>query len=317
MRRAVTFTLAVVLSASAVLGQVGAKVSPDPDEPRFITSDIQSFWRAYDRATPQNQVEVFEREYFKGGTDGLRDFIALRINSADSLVNTINRYRKYYDSIRESTLRVESMRPRFRACFYALKFLYEDAVFPDVYFVIGRMSTGGTTSARGLLIGVEMYGMTPRASEAELTDWHKQVLRPVEDIPYIGAHELIHYQQKYSLNLTLLARSIHEGSADFIGEMISGGNINQHLQAYGNPREKELWEEFRKEMNGIDSTKWLYQGASAKDRPADLGYYVGYKITESYFNRAGNKKQAVRDTLNIKDFAQYLKESGYEAKFSK
>lgn len=319
MKRIGVLVLIIVLAVFDVFGQSGAKVSGDPNDAKLITSDIQNFWRAYDQAKPDNQVEVFEREYLKRGSDGLQDFIKLRITSADALVKTINRNPKYYASIRESTQRVEAMQTKIRACFYALKYLYSEAVFPDVYFVIGRMSSGGTLSNRGLLIGTEMHGRTARTPEDELSDWLKQVLRPIEDVPYIVAHELIHYQQKYGLQLknSLLYQSVKEGSADFIAELISGGTINPHLHAYGNPKEKQLWEEFRQEMDGTNFNKWLYNGFNIKDRPADLGYYIGYKIVESYYNQMKDKKQAIKDILEIKDFALFLKDSGYESKFNK
>lgn len=317
MKRILALISIIVLTVFNVSGQNGAKVSGDPNDAKIITSDIQNFWRAYDQAKPDNQVEVFEREYLKRASDGLEDFIKLRITSAEALVKTINKNPRYYASIRESTERVEAMQMKIRACFYALKYLYGEAVFPDVYFLIGRMSSGGTLSKRGLLIGTEMYGRTARTLEDELSGWHKQVLRPIEDVPYIVAHELIHYQQKHGLRLknSLLYQSLNEGSADFIAELISGNTINPHLHAYGNPREKQLWEEFRQEMDKTNFSKWLYNGSDIKDRPADLGYYMGYKIVESYYNRMKDKRQAIKDILEIKDFAQFLKESGYEAKF--
>ena len=319
VKRILALVSVIALTVAGASGQNGAKVSGDPNDAKLITSDIQNFWRAYDLAKPDNQVEVFEREYLKRGSEGLQDFIKLRITSADALVKTINKNPKYYASIRESTYRVEAMQMKIRACFYALKYLYSDAVFPDVYFVIGRMSSGGTTSVRGLLIGTEMHGRTNRTPEDELSDWLKQVLRPIEDVPYIVAHELIHYQQKNGAQLktTLLYQSIKEGSADFVAELISGGTINPHLHAYGNPKEKQLWEEFRQEMDGTNLSKWLYNGVTLKDRPADLGYYMGYKIVESYYNRMKDKRQAIKDILEFKNAAQFLKDSGYEAKFSK
>src|SRR5262249_38212949 len=157
-----------------------------------------------------------------------------------------------------------------RASLRKLKSLYDDAVFPNVYFLIGCMSSGGTTADAGLLIGAEMYGRTADTPEEELDDWFKQVSKPVELIPHIVAHELVHYQQKYPKGeRTLLQASIKEGSADFIAELISGKHINTHLHDYANPRERELWAEFKRGMDGTDMSNWLYQGESSKDRPAD------------------------------------------------
>ncbi len=113
----------------------------------------------------------------------------------------------------------------------------------------------------------------------------------------------------------MLRRAIGEGSADFIGELISGGQIDSHLHKYGNPIEKELWLEFKKEMNGNDSSGWLYQGEKAKDKPADLGYYIGYKIAERCYKNALDKQQAIEDILEIKNFQEFLATSRYEEKF--
>jgi hypothetical protein len=58
-------------------------------------------------------------------------------------------------------------------------------------------------------------------------------------------------------------------------------------------------------MSGKDISRWLYNGTESEDRPGDLGYYVGYKITEAYYNRAADKRQAVREILEIKDFDRF------------
>lgn len=83
--------------------------------------------------------------------------------------------------------------------------------------------------------------------------------------------------------MSLLGRSLHEGSADFIGKLVAGGNIQPPLHEYSNARDKKLWLEFKKEMNNTDTCNWLYPGDKAKDKPADLGYYIGYKIAESCY----------------------------------
>ena len=42
---------------------------------------------------------------------------------------------------------------------------------------------------------------------------------------------------------------------------------------------------------------------------------MGYKIAESYYKNAKDKKQAVKDMLEIKDFAKFLADSRDEEKF--
>src|SRR5262249_35984779 len=297
-------------------GKPEGRVADDPEQARIVTSDIALFWQEYDSAASTG-LESSMDDYLKKGSYGLQQFTRLRIRSAANLAQVIRTHPKYYASIRPSTLRIDSMSGSIRAAFRNLKRLYPDAVFPDVYFMIGSMNSGGTTTDRALLIGAEMYGKTNLAPPEELDDWLKRVLKPVEEIPGIVAHELIHYQQKYTVvNRSLLAQAIKEGSADFVGELIVGKSINDHLRAYGDPNERELWLEFKQQMDDKDTSRWLYQGDKSKDRPADLGYYIGYKICESYYRHASDRAKAIKDILGIQDFKQFLQASQYDSKFA-
>jgi hypothetical protein len=43
---------------------------------------------------------------------------------------------------------------------------------------------------------------------------------------------------------------------------------------------------------------------------------MGYKIAESYYKNAPDKKQAVKAILEIKDYPKFLADSRYEEKFN-
>lgn len=285
------------------------EINDDPNRAKLITVDIDNFWRAYALAsaasTPQEKEQIYQREYLDKGSPGLKNFIESRIRSAKNLTDAIEKHPQYYASLKTVAPQVAQMEPAIRASLRKLKDLYPDAVFPDVYFLIGVMNSGGTTGDSGLLIGTEMHGKTAQTDMSEMDSWHQAVLGPVDDLPGIVAHELIHYQQ-VERGTTLLGHSIREGSADFIGEMISGQTINKHLRAYGMAHEAELWKEFSQEMNGKDLSHWMYQGDQSKDRPADSGYFMGSQIAEAYYRRAADKKQAIRDILLVKDYSAFF-----------
>lgn len=297
---------------------IAQQINRDPEKVRLVSSDIDLFWRAYDLAakveTKEEKAEIFDKEYIAKGSPGLQGFIPNRIKSGKGMVATLSRYPKYYASIRQKSLQSKRLAPQIMSSFRKLKELYSDAVFPDVYFVIGRLNSGGTTSNAGLLIGMEMHCRTPDSPLDELTNWHRKVLAPIDNLPHIVAHESIHYQQRVPQN-TLLEKALQEGSADLMAELISGKHINAVQQKYGDANEKAVWTEFVKEMDGKDLSNWLYNGDRAKNMPADMAYYVGYRITKSYYDRAKDKKKAIREILNFKDARKLLKESGYGEKF--
>jgi hypothetical protein len=88
-----------------------------------------------------------------------------------------------------------------------------------------------------------MFGRNEGVPLDGLTDWHKAVVTPTSRIPYIVAHELVHYEQKFPPGgeWTLLGKALNEGGADFVAELIAGDTINPHLHKYGDPIEKQLW----------------------------------------------------------------------------
>jgi len=289
--------------------------SPDPTAVQIVTEDIPRFWAAFDAMKSATDTLPLRTEYLDRGTVGLKDFTNARWKNAKTLAAMVWPLRVYYASIRQNTLTVQSMEPSIRRTFQTLHGMYDNAVFPDVYFAIGGMSTGGTTSNDGLLIGVEMFSRASDSPVSVLSPWGQSVVRSIDVLPAIVAHELTHYQQRYSAP-NLLAQSIREGSADFVSELLTGRMINDSIHVYGNAHEAEIWRDFKTQMNGSDLSKWLYNGGSVtagSGRPADLGYYVGYKITAAYYAKVSDKRQALRDILQIKDFSAFLAASGYGA----
>ena len=336
---------ALCLAACAVHARAQAagapRVNRDPEKVRFVTSDIPNFWRAFDLAAKEADAEkraaIFQAEYLDKGSDGLKDFVRLRIRSAKALAETVGRLPRFYASVRPSTLRIDEMEKRMRKALVKFKRIYPDASFPDVYFVVGLANTGGTASDSGLLIGAELYGLTPTTPREEFPAWFKTFLRdvtdeaellrlvgraldtalkPVDRLPYIVAHESCHFNQNYPRQTTVLEKSVQEGSCDLIAELTAGEVINPSLKDYGDRHEAALWRDFQAEMGGTDLSKWMYNGFKIKDRPGDLGYYVGYKISKSYYRNSGDKRRAVSDILNIKDFQDFFRRSRYAEKFA-
>ena len=341
-RNFIAAALCIVACASAALAQAGAPpVNHDPEKVKFVTSDIDNFWRAFDLALTETdsekKVAIFQKEYLDKGSAGLRDFVRLRIKSAKDLAATVEKLPKFYASVRPATLRVSGMEKKMRKSFHKFKRLYPDAAFPDVYFLIGVANTGGTASGSGLLIGAELYGLAPDTPRDEFPAWFKTffpdvkdekellglvaraldtALKPVERLPSIVAHESCHFNQNYPKQTTVLEKSIQEGSCDLIAELTAGEVINPSLKSYGDRNEAALWRDFRAEMGGTDLSKWMYNGFKIKDRPGDLGYYVGYRIAGAYYQNARDKRQAVSDILNIKDFQGFFRNSRYGEKFA-
>lgn len=319
--KALAFPVLMLLAGSAPVAEAQTVTNTDPDAARLVTEDIPRFWAAYDASAAEDSADAraanYERLYLAPGSAGLRAFLESRIGDAGKLVATMDKHPRYYASLRAHTDGVGRYEAPIRVAMRRLAEIHPEAVFPDVYFLVGRMNSGGTISPAGLLIGLEMYGRYPQTPDAELGDWHRTVLRDMDGLPHIVAHELVHYQQKYEIpgEANLLQKSIYEGTADFLCELISGQHINPQVHAWAEPRAGALWLEFQAAMHGTSHEGWLYGAAPGSDRPADLGYWMGYRIARAYYDQATDKEQAVRDMLTIRDFDAFLARSGVAMTF--
>jgi uncharacterized protein YjaZ len=185
--------------------------------------------------------------------------------------------------------------------------MYPDAVFPALYFVIGRRNSGGMSSPRALIIGAEMF-----AGEGARLSF--------DDMVPMVAHELMHFQQQTTQEAggSMLGTCLREGAADFLAEQLAGRHINEAIRGYGDAHEHELWPKFLRDLQQPDGHKaWLYNfGDKSRTYPPDLGYYMGYKITQSYFQRAKDRAAALRTIVVMRDPQKLMQESGYHMRFA-
>jgi hypothetical protein len=305
--------LAILCAAcGGVLAQgtgAGANANRDPQTAVISTTDVDLFWHAYDEwktnanAAPDQWAGILDHEYIQKGSQGVKDFIPGRIISADALAKRILKDPKYYDDVRANTLKMQTSVPEIRKGFVQLKEMYPDAIFPPVYFVIGRRNSGGTDSPNGLIIGAEMFA-----------DDASSRIHPA-DVVSIVIHELIHYQQK-SQQSDLATAVMNEGAADFISELITGHDIDEDTKPYGDSHEEELWKKFQEDQKTNDLKPWLYNGGNS-DRvgPPDLGYYMGYKISQSFYEGATDKAAALKTIIAMKDPKGFIEQSAYAARF--
>lgn len=288
MKHKLIFTTLFIVFSTFSFGQTN--FSNNPLDAVFETKDSKNFWEAFDKMeqSKENPFTV----YMQNGSPGVKGFTENRILNADSLFTAVKKRKADYELSRNVLDGLSSKEKRVRAIYSALKYWYPKAKFPPIYFVYGRFNSGGTSAPAGIIIGTEM-------------------LKNLDGVSGLIAHELIHYQQNITGKDMLLKWCLLEGGADFIGEFISGEAINQNFYKYGEQNRDKLCQEFVTRLKNPDYQDWLYGTSKKDDRPNDLGYWMGYKIIESYFNKQKDKHKAIEEIINIKDPLQFLKKSGF------
>ena len=314
------FTLSLVtclLWLNPSLAQI--QLSKDPNNVNIITTDLDNFWRAYDLAKGKRETEqedIYQKMYIDEATVGFKSYLKKRDKEVGELVKGINTMIPFYESIRENTLLAKDYEKEIRAGFYALKYLYPDAVFPEVYcFIWYFLKSGSTVSDKGLLIAMETQATANDTPLDKFPEIHHPMIRSMnlQNLAALIVHESIHMQQPNIKTESLLARAIKEGSADFLAELATGHNPSQSVHDMVNPKERELWAEFKGVMRGNKNLEWIH--TIPKDRPAGLGYWMGYKIVNAYYQKQPDKQYAIKQLLTTTDYEAIYKESGYSDQF--
>jgi len=307
----------------AMAGQTHAQRS------KIYTSDIQHFWESYDHVKKvtdtAEQRKIIQAQYLDRGTDGLMNFIKLRGWTADKFRESFTAHPTFWESVRSKTLAVDQDVPRINRLIKKYKRLYRDFKTPDIYFLIGYIETGGTTTQTQVLLGTEIIAADSTVNAEGLAPFFRRFFDSNKGIYPLVAHELTHTQQKggdiqMTSNANLLGFCLAEGSCDFLAELLISDTLNHPYMVYGRQHEKELWEKFRSEMRDKKTADWLYNGGLKGTAVPDLGYYIGYAICKKYYEQAPHKKQAIKKiiALNPEDpsaLEQFLAESRYGEQF--
>lgn len=306
----------------AVLGVLGANaraqqrltenVILDPAAAQFVYEDVENFVRAMEKiSSGADTTETLQAEYFDKATPGLKMFVEKYNLTLERLLKAIRKHPQKYSSLGESLAALKSQTSRYRDVYADLKKEIGDAVFPPTYFLVGAFRGIGSGSVEGPLLSIE-----------------KETIESIEgDLSATLVHEMVHMQQLAALGeayfvifsgkeKTLLALSIREGVATYFAERITGGSVHKNkARDYLLAHEEELWRTFRQEMHGQKTGEWLWSTPSAPEQPRDVGYAIGARIAEAYYERASDKPKAVREIMAITDYPAFLAKSGYGKDF--
>lgn len=293
---------------SCIAAQVTAKPAASK-QPDIRIDDVSRFYKVYDAAHGHPDAQTLQHDYLDPGSAGLHEFVSARIHSAEKLASAIEKSPDVYRQTRDCAKALPAVRTSLQPVFSKLAQLYPEARFPPVTVVIGRNTTGGTTTPAGVTIGLETVcrarWMNPDISAR---------------LMHLIAHEYVHVQQPAAAvapppGATLLFQSLVEGGAEFIGEMISGEIANTQLLRWTKGQECTIESAFQKQAMGTGVSDWLYNGPGDADKPGDLGYWVGYRMARAYYARATDKRKAIADIIAISNESApaFLRRSGWSA----
>lgn len=311
--RGLVLTAAVLAPCS--FADTTTTTTQDPDQAQIVTSDVDHFWQAFDDAAkvpPEQRTAIYAKEYFDVGSQGLKDFIPDRLKSPEVLSAYVESRRAFYEKARLLIQRVVGQKAAIAAAFRRLKTLYPDIKFPKhVYFVVGRRTSGGTSTDDGIIMGAEMYATAPGTpySYASLTPGM---------VPFFVVHETIHFNQvsQPGDDTPLLQNVVVEGTADFTTSLVLPEPTERQFAdrwQYGCANEATLAARLVHDQDIKKAQPWMFTFTPDTGWPPDMGYWMGYRIDQAFYFHAKDKIAALRVMLQATDFKAYLKASGYPA----
>ncbi len=273
------------------------------------TEDVTRFYRIYEAAGGRPTAEQLQREYLDPGTAGLRHLTRVRNVTAENIARAAATQPELYANARSCVAALPRVRERLNRTFDKLLDLYPEAEKPPVTILVSR---GKPLAIAGPGDGVQI------AVEAMCSDTAARLLNASVDDRFVHviAHEYIHPQQAPALAdndpqkvLTVLERSLVEGVAEFVGELISGdvSNIAVHESAEG--RELEIETRFAAEADKTDLSNWVDN--TTPENVGQLGYWVGYRIARSFYQHTADKRAAIREMIRMTDAHAILTRSGW------
>lgn len=273
---------------------------------KFVSTDIDNFWNAYDKIITEKdttkQYSFLKELYIDKATPGLKSLIEVRNYTSKNFIDAINKYPKFWNSIRPNTLSVKEVYPEIEADIKKLKEAYPDLKPSTIYFSIGAFRTNGTIQNDRILIGSELSLADEKTFINELPEWRQPFYKeyePRKNIALLCTHEYVHTQQK-ELVENLLPMCLYEGIAEFISCKVTGKKSSSPAIEFGKNNQEKVINQFIADLYIISNNyNWLWGENKNSLKIRDLGYYIGYEISERYYNTSKDKTKAIKTLVEL------------------
>ena len=282
-----------------------------PQKQNVITSDIPLFWKVYDELTSiadsAEQVEYLTANYIEKGSVGLDGIIKARNYTSEEFVNAINKYPKFWNSIRDKTLKVDKYAAKAETGIEKLKTIYPELKPAKIFYTIGALRTPGTTIDSIVLLGAEMCMGDDEVDTSEFDDrlahlpsYFKN--NPNRGLEFLNVHEYVHTQQN-EMVYNLLSLAVYEGAAEFVAAKAVGEKDITPAIHFGNKNAEAVREKFEEEMFNVHKARnggdWIWNDTINVFKIRDLGYYIGYSICDIFYESHSNKKEAIKTIIEL------------------
>lgn len=282
---------------------------PTDQEQRLVSADIDRFWSAYDQiqAEPDTawHLQILKDGFISPASEGQQQLFAIRNYTPEEYLANIRAYPKFYASLRPLLEKRAPIEADIRAALEKFRQLYPPMQSGKIYLGMGNFRTNGTTVDSMVMFGAEMAFTDSTVNTSEFPaqyQYFKDYIRdydPIHNVRFLAAHEFVHTQQAEAYNTSLLAIVLREGSAEFIASLCMESPSVVPAIAYGKSHRDTVFQRFEQELFNRHPGWWVWSGAPNPFGQRDMGYYIGYALSEHYYNQAADKPQAIANLIEL------------------
>ena len=306
MRKITLFTAILLLIVGANTSSYSQPSYPTkPGESQLIITDLDNFLEAYDQLQPGvDSIAVLNQYYFDRASAGLKEFILRHGLTPELLIDAMQEDPEEYDQIKEFVSNIEETHKEFLISLDQFSEVLPNAMYPPTYLLVGANRGIGQASKLGQLVTVT------------------RVIDDPDKLMMMIIHELSHFQQAmsiggeqyvalYSTPNNMLGLCLREGGAEFITSLVLNRITQEKSLSYLEENMDDLKSKFQTDLKDQNTDYWLWGSLNQNEYPKLLGYAMGHKICETYYNRADDKEKALDDILGITQPEDFLKNSGF------
>jgi hypothetical protein len=282
------FKIVIGLCIFTTNSQAQDRITSDPGSAKIVFSDIKNFWTAFDllqkQHTTADSLNIIRTVFLNNASEGLKLYMKAANCYEAEYLEAIRKKKMDYLAVRRKTEMIAGEKQAILNYLHKFKKIYPALKIPVICFTMGKFEVGGTQFDNTLFIGCE-----------------KDIDAGV-DIIAQAIHELAHFQQKDQNPVTNLELAMIEGGAEFVCYRVTGRRTIYPAWNYGLHHEQKLWNDFRPVLDSAIDMKWFRDITdNINNRPGSLGYFIGFRICESFLAHAENKNTSLEEIIKMEN----------------
>jgi uncharacterized protein YjaZ len=276
-----------------------------PENKQLIVTDLIHFEEALNLLKPDSDtIQILKTHYFDKGTPGLKEFVNRHGLTADLLKKAIISNKDIYEQIPSFIKTLDAFKEQLQEDLIQFQNTLPKPMYAPTYLLVGANRGIAQASFHGQLVTVT------------------KVLNKPELLTKLIIHELSHFQQAmamggqkyvslYSQPNNMLELCLREGGAEFLTFLITKEITQPKALKHIADNSNSLKKRFLSDLKAQDQSFWLWESLNQNEYPKLLGYAMGFEICKSYYDRAENKNQAIKDILIMENAKQFMEKSQY------